>query len=78
MRRAHRDGLIEPPISDESMKWGTLASLTPVLFFTLSIPLAFLTTTAIAACTWFLTVPASMLFDRRRPPDVAAELGDLA
>ena len=58
------------------MKWGTLASLTPVVFFALSIPVAFLVDTTLAALTG-PGHPRLEIFDRRRPPGVADELGDL-
>ena len=74
MRRAHRDGLMDPPLSDEAMKWGSLAALTPVLFFALSIPIAFLAGTTLAALSWLLTIPAAMALDRRRPAEVRGEL----
>jgi hypothetical protein len=52
-----------------------MASFSPVLFFVLSIPVAFLNTTA-AVIVWVLAVPFQLLFlERRKPPTADEYLG---
>jgi len=63
-RHAQRRGLFERPV----YRWGARLSLSPVIFFLLSIPLAFLSTT-LAVLSWFLAVPYQIYEGRRKPPD---------
>ncbi|CAN5488397.1 TMEM175 family protein [soil metagenome] len=73
-RRAHHDGLIVVELRPEVYRWGVLTSLSPVLFFLLSVPVAFLSTT-LAVCMWLLVIPFQLLIDRWRPEDAEAQLG---
>jgi uncharacterized membrane protein len=65
-RHAHRHDLIERRIPPDVYRWGVRASLSPVLFFVLSVPVAFVDTGLAAGC-WFLTVPFGFALDRRKP-----------
>jgi hypothetical protein len=53
---------------DEVFRWGVRLSLSPLIGFVLSIPLAFVSTT-LAVLVWFLPVPYQMFEDRRKPAD---------
>jgi uncharacterized membrane protein len=66
-RHAHRHDLFTQPMPDNIFRWGAKTSLSPVFFFLLSIPLAFLSTT-IAVLSWLLTVPYGIYENRRKPP----------
>ena len=65
-RHAYRGGLLARPISPEVYRWGALNSLSPVLFFLISIPVAFISTT-LAVGVWLLMVPAGALANRWKP-----------
>jgi uncharacterized membrane protein len=65
-RHAQRHGLFERPVPDEVFRWGVRVSSSPVIFFLLSIPIAFASTT-LAVLTWFVAVPYGMVEDRRKP-----------
>jgi uncharacterized membrane protein len=65
-RRAYHDGLFARPIPPEVYRFGVTASLLPVVFFVISIPIAFVSTT-LAAVSWFLVIPAGILLERRAP-----------
>lgn len=73
-RRAHHDGLIVVELRPDVYRWGVVTSLSPVLFFLLSVPVAFLSTT-LAVSTWFLVVPFQLLIDRWQPEDAEGQLG---
>jgi uncharacterized membrane protein len=73
-RRAYRDGLFAKPISPEVYRFGVTASLLPVLFFAISIPIAFVSTT-VAAASWFLVIPAGVWIERRAPEGTQELLG---
>lgn len=72
-RYACRHGLLIRELPDPVYRWVLLASSSPVIFFLVSIPVAFLSTTAAVAC-WFLFVPFQMLVVRPRKPAGADEL----
>ena len=72
-RRAHLDGLMTRKLSPEVYRWGVLASLSPVAFFLLSIPLAFVSTT-LAVIVWFGAVPFQFVLARWKPDDADTEL----
>ncbi len=63
---AHNHDLLERKLPGNVYRYGAAMSLSPVLFFVLSIPLAFLSTT-LAACMWFLTIPFATIADRWKP-----------
>ncbi len=67
-RHAYRAGLLRRQPSTEVYRFGVMASLSPVLFFIVSIPFAFVSTT-LAVCIWFLTVPFGILAERWAPED---------
>jgi uncharacterized membrane protein len=71
-RHAYRADLLRRQIPAEVYRFGVIASLSPVAFFLVSIPFAFLSTT-LAVCIWFLTAPFGILAERWAP-EGAAEL----
>ena len=73
-RNAYRNGLLQRQPTPEVYRFGVIASLSPVLFFAISIPIAFLSTT-VAVLTWFLTIPLGTWLDRRAPEGVESLLG---
>jgi uncharacterized membrane protein len=66
LRQAQRDGLFRRTVSDEAYRHALRGSLMPVLFFVISIPVAFVDT-YVAIGVWALTVPGEMLLDRSKP-----------
>jgi uncharacterized membrane protein len=66
-RHAKRHALLTRPIPEDVYRYGVKQSLSPVIFFVLSIPLAFVSTT-IAVISWFGAVPYQIVVDRRKPP----------
>jgi uncharacterized membrane protein len=74
-RKAYRDRLLTERLPGDVYRWGVMASLSPVLFFVLSIPVAFLNTTA-AVLVWLLGIPFQLLvLQRRKPPAADDYLG---
>ena len=65
-RHAHRHDLMRETVPTDVYRWGVLLSLSPVLFFLISVPIAFLSTT-LAVVTWFLMFPFQMIADRFKP-----------
>jgi uncharacterized membrane protein len=65
-RHAHRNELLRERWPEEVYRWGVLQSLSPVAFFLLSVPVAFIGTEWAVAC-WFLGIPFSMISARWRP-----------
>lgn len=63
---AHRHDLLERKLPRDVYRYGAAMSLAPVLFFLLSIPVAFVSTT-LAACCWFLGIPLAAIADRWKP-----------
>jgi uncharacterized membrane protein len=73
--RAYRDRLLRRSIPYDVYRWGATVAFSPVIFFLLSIPVAFINTVA-AVAVWFLAIPAQILiFDRRKPPRTDELLG---
>jgi uncharacterized membrane protein len=66
-RQAHRAGLLRHAVPEGVYRWGMHGSLAPVLFFLLSVPVAFLST-GVAATIWFMSIPFGALLNRRKPP----------
>jgi uncharacterized membrane protein len=66
LRHAYEKELFARPLTPAVYRFAVLASLTPVFFFALSIPIAFASTT-VAAVSWFLTIPAGTMLERRAP-----------
>jgi uncharacterized membrane protein len=65
-RHAYRADLLQNAISPEVFRWGVLNSLSPVGFFILSMPIAFLNTT-VATLSWFLVIPWVAFIQRWKP-----------
>jgi uncharacterized membrane protein len=66
---SYRAGLLRGTPSAAAYRWEVWASTTPVIFFLISIPIAFLSTTA-AVAVWFLFLPAqAFVLEPRKPPD---------
>jgi uncharacterized membrane protein len=63
---AHDHGLLAKKLPRDVYRYGAAMSLAPVLFFMLSIPVAFVSTT-LAVCCWFLGIPLAALTDRWKP-----------
>jgi uncharacterized membrane protein len=64
--RAQNHGLLERKLPRDVYRFGAVMSLTPVLFFMISIPVAFVSTT-LAVCCWFLGIPLAAIADRWKP-----------
>ena len=63
---AHKHGLLERKLPDDVYRYGVAMSLSPVLFFLLSIPVAFASTT-LAVCIWLLGIPFGIFASRWKP-----------
>jgi TMEM175 potassium channel family protein len=63
---AYRHDLLERKLPRDVYRFGVAMSLSPVLFFLISIPIAFISTT-LAACTWFLGIPLAAIAERWKP-----------
>jgi uncharacterized membrane protein len=66
LRHAHRAGLFAKPMSEEIFRFGARMSLSPVLFFVISIPISFWSS-EIAILTWFVSVPLGIWASRHAP-----------
>lgn len=64
---ARRSGLLTRQIPENIYRWERRSSLTPVVFFVLSVPLAFLIP-RLTPLFWLLSFPAIVLLNRRRLP----------
>jgi uncharacterized membrane protein len=64
--RAQNHDLLEQKLPGDVYRYGVAMSLAPVLFFLLSIPVAFVSTT-LAACMWFLGIPFAAIAQRWKP-----------
>lgn len=63
---ARRHGFLQQAMPDDVYRFGVLMSLSPVFFFLLSIPVAFVSTT-LAVCVWFLGIPLAAIANRWKP-----------
>ena len=63
---AQNHGLLRKKLPRDVYRYGAAMSLSPVLFFLLSIPVAFISTT-LAVCFWFLGIPLAAIADRWKP-----------
>jgi uncharacterized membrane protein len=63
---AQNHDLLERKLPDDVYRFGAAMSLAPVLFFMLSIPIAFVST-PLAVCIWFLGIPLAAIADRWKP-----------
>jgi uncharacterized membrane protein len=64
--RAQNHDLLEQKLPGDVYRYGVAMSLAPVLFFLLSIPVAFVSTT-LAAGMWFLGIPFAAIAQRWKP-----------
>ena len=73
-RSAYRNDLLQRQPTPDVYRFGVVASLSPVFFFAISIPIAFVSTT-LAVLTWFLTIPLGAWLERWTPEGVESLLG---
>jgi TMEM175 potassium channel family protein len=73
-RHAQRHELLRLTLPEDVYRFGITASLSPVMFFVLSMPVAFVSTT-LAVIIWFGTIPFNAVLTRRKPPDSKRYLG---
>jgi uncharacterized membrane protein len=64
--RAQNHDLLERKLPRDVYRFGAAMSLAPVVFFLLSIPIAFVSTT-LAVCFWFLGIPLAAVAGRWKP-----------
>ncbi len=64
--RAQNHDLLKSKLPRDVYRYGAAMSLAPVLFFLLSIPIAFVSTT-LAVCVWFLGIPLAAVAERWKP-----------
>jgi uncharacterized membrane protein len=72
-RHAYKTQLFDKQLPPDVYRFAVAMSLAPVLFFALSIPVAFVSTT-LAVCTWFLGIPLAAIADRWKPEGTDALL----
>jgi uncharacterized membrane protein len=65
-RHAHRRGMMRERLPDDVYRWGLFESTSPVLFFLISVPVAFVSTTLAVAC-WLLVIPFAIFAQRWEP-----------
>jgi uncharacterized membrane protein len=73
-RHAYRRQLLRRQPTADVYRYGVIASLSPLLFFAISIPVAF-ANTSIAVLIWFLTIPFGRMLDHRAPDGAESLLG---
>ena len=64
--RAQNHGLLDKRLPRDVYRYGAAMSLSPVIFFVLSIPVAFVSTT-LAVLFWFLGIPLAAIAERWKP-----------
>jgi uncharacterized membrane protein len=67
-RQAQRRGLLRHKIPEDVYRWGVFQSLSPVVFFLISVPVAFVST-GLAVVIWFGGLPLQILSNRWKPED---------
>ena len=65
-RHAQRRALLQEQMPEDVYRWGLTLSLNPVVFFLLSIPVAFIST-YLAVVLWFGGIPIGMIANRWKP-----------
>ncbi len=65
-RHAHRASLLQQQPPPDVYRFIVIGSLSPVIFFVASIPIAFFSTT-VAVCFWFLGIPFGIFGERWKP-----------
>jgi uncharacterized membrane protein len=73
-RQAQRRGLLRRKVPDDVYRWGVIESLSPVVFFLISVPVAFVSTT-LAVAIWFVGIPFQVVSNRWKPQDADRYLG---
>lgn len=73
-RHARTARLLRSSLPDEVYWWAILVSLSPVLFFAASVPVAFVSV-GLAVAGWFLFVPLQFVASRYKPPGTEEYLG---
>ncbi|HEY6636443.1 MAG TPA: TMEM175 family protein [Solirubrobacterales bacterium] len=63
---AYNHDFLERKLPRDVYRFGAAMSLAPVIFFLISIPVAFISTT-LAVCTWFLGIPLAAIAGRWKP-----------
>lgn len=63
---AQNHDLLQKKLPRDVYRYGAAMSLAPVLFFIVSIPIAFVSTT-LAVCVWFLGIPLAAISERWKP-----------
>jgi TMEM175 potassium channel family protein len=66
-RHAQRHRLLDRTLPEDVYRYGMLLSLSPVVFFGLSIPVAFAFSSVWAVAVWFLGVPLQVVAGRWKP-----------
>lgn len=66
--RAQNHDLLQKKLPRDVYRYGAAMSLAPVLFFIVSIPIAFVSTT-LAVGVWFLGIPLAAIAERWKPED---------
>ena len=65
-RHAHRGGLMRRSLPEDVYRWSASMALAPLVFFVISIPVAFLSTT-VAVILWFGAIPFDRVIERYKP-----------
>ena len=65
-RHAYRKGLLNRELPEDVYRWGALLSLSPVIFFMLSIPIAFVDS-SLAVLVWLGAIPFQAIAKRWKP-----------
>lgn len=73
-RHARSARLLRTALPAQVYRWGVLMSLSPVVFFAASVPVAFYSV-ALAVSVWFLFVPLQFVVSRYKPPGADEYLG---
>jgi hypothetical protein len=73
-RHAYRRQLLSQQPTADVYRYGVVASLSPVAFFALSIPFAWISTT-LAVAIWFLVIPFGIYYANRAPAGAHQLLG---
>jgi TMEM175 potassium channel family protein len=67
-RHAYRGGLLREAMPEDVYRWGVMQSISPVVFFLASVPVAFVSTT-LAVVVWFGGIPFQLATRGRKPAD---------
>ncbi len=71
IRHADTADLNQVQMPADVANWATLGSLTPVIWFVLSVPVAFIISPLAGMLTWLLSVPSGIVLNRFAPADAA-------